>query len=235
MKDRKKGYTEPGWLPKTYAEFRDYWHRGRDIVQQAYAEGRHSWLFATLPPDALELSVPETVGILSARHGRVIDSALAAEHCDPLLPVRELPAQLQGPLACRAGTSGGDGAATTGRLGDGAFAADTRRGPAGEGGVTTDWIRRANVVGINVRTVGGFFGVVKYLLTLPSFYNAVHLLPIWEPGVVGSLYGMSSWEINPEFFDPALAEEFPHLDTATRQLRAVTNLQIGRASCRERV
>lgn len=214
MQDPTTGHSEGDRLPKTYAEFRDHWRHRRDAVQQAYGEGRHSWLLSTLPPDALELSVPETIGILSARHGRVIDAALAAEHCDPLLPVRELPASLRGPLADPAATPSGDGA----------FAPDAHRHAGGDGAAATGWIRRANVVGINVRTVGSFFGVVKYLLTLPSFYNAVHLLPIWEPGVVGSLYGMSSWEINPEFFDPSLAEELPHLDTAARQLRAVTNL-----------
>lgn len=98
------------------------------------------------------------------------------------------------------------------------------RGPIARESRDPDWIRRANVVGINIRTVGSFFGVVKYLLSVPNLYDAVHLLPIWEPGVVGSLYGMSSWEINGEFFDPALAEEYPHLNTAGRQLRAVTNL-----------
>ena len=30
------------------------------------------------------------------------------------------------------------------------------------------WLQRANVVGINLRTVGGAWGVVPYALTLPS-------------------------------------------------------------------
>ena len=56
-----------------------------------------------------------------------------------------------------------------------------------------DWLKTSNVVGINVRTIGSFWNVVKYALTLSSAQDAIHLLPIWEPGVVGSLYGMSSW------------------------------------------
>ena len=86
------------------------------------------------------------------------------------------------------------------------------------------WITTANVVGINVRTLGSFWQIVPYLLTVPQSFDAVHLLPIWEPGVVGSLYGISSWNINAEFFSPQLAEELPELDTADRQLRFVTNL-----------
>jgi hypothetical protein len=47
-----------------------------------------------------------------------------------------------------------------------------------------DWIRRCNIVGINVRTVQNFFNVLKYALTLPKSQSGIHLLPIWEPGVV---------------------------------------------------
>ena len=86
------------------------------------------------------------------------------------------------------------------------------------------WIRSANVVGVNIRTVGTYFGVAKYALTLPACHDAVHLLPIWEPGVVDSLYGMCSWEINDEWLDPELAALYPHLGDASRQLRALINL-----------
>ena len=88
----------------------------------------------------------------------------------------------------------------------------------------THWMTAANVVGVNVRTVGSFFNVVKYALTLSATHDAIHLLPIWEPGVVGSLYGMSSWQINGEFRSPTLAETVPHLDTAARQLKASVHL-----------
>ena len=86
------------------------------------------------------------------------------------------------------------------------------------------WLKRANMVGINVRTIGGHWEMVKYLLTVPAAFDSVHLLPIWEPGVVESLYGMSGWSINSEFFSPDLAAAVPHLDTVERQLRAVVNL-----------
>ncbi len=86
------------------------------------------------------------------------------------------------------------------------------------------WLKTANLVGINVRTVGTFWNVVKYALTLPAAQGALHLLPIWEPGVVGSLYGMSSWHINPEFFSAELAAARPHLDTVEKQLKATVNL-----------
>ncbi len=86
------------------------------------------------------------------------------------------------------------------------------------------WLKRANMAGVNVRTVGSFWNVVKYALTLPDVQSAVHLLPIWEPGVVGSLYGMTSWRINPEFFSPELAGLVPGLNTVEKQLKAVVNL-----------
>jgi len=97
------------------------------------------------------------------------------------------------------------------------------RGPA----VTesdTRWLTRTNMVGINVRTLGSFLGVLRYALTLPDLHDSIHLLPIWEPGVVGSLYGMSSWKINGEFFSESLREFAPHLDTPERQLKAVVNI-----------
>ena len=86
------------------------------------------------------------------------------------------------------------------------------------------WLRRSNLVGINVRTTGSIFGVVKYTLTLPAALDAIHLLPIWEPGVVESLYGICSWELNEELFDRELADAVPHLSDTARQLRAVVNL-----------
>ena len=86
------------------------------------------------------------------------------------------------------------------------------------------WLRATNMVGINVRTVGSFWGVVKYALTLAAAQDAIHLLPIWEPGVLGSIYGMRSWQLNPEFWSAELAAVAPHLATVERQLRAVVNL-----------
>jgi hypothetical protein len=66
---------------------------------------------------------------------------------------------------------------------------------------------------------------------LPRFQDSVHLLPIWEPGVVGSLYGISSWNINTEFYSRELAAACPALDSVEAQLKAVVNLlhAMGRA------
>ncbi len=86
------------------------------------------------------------------------------------------------------------------------------------------WLKTSNMVGINVRTVGSFWNVVKYALTLPQCQDSIHLLPVWEPGVVASLYGMSSWLINREFYSQEWAEAFPSLDTPERQLKATVNL-----------
>ena len=86
------------------------------------------------------------------------------------------------------------------------------------------WLRSANTVGINVRTVQNFFNVVKYALTLPAHLDNIHLLPIWEPGVVASLYGIASRNLNTEFFSEELYRALPHLDNTERQLQAVVNV-----------
>lgn len=86
------------------------------------------------------------------------------------------------------------------------------------------WIKRARTVGINVRTIGNFWSVIPYSMTLPSAQQAVHLLPVFEPGVVSSLYGPTSWNINPEFFCQELYGIFPHLDTVEKQLSLVVGL-----------
>ncbi|NJN34235.1 MAG: hypothetical protein HC817_08280 [Saprospiraceae bacterium] len=91
---------------------------------------------------------------------------------------------------------------------------------------TTDsqWLKRVNMVGINVRTIFSFLNVTKYALTLPAAQQAVHLLPIWEPGVVASLYGVSSKNINPEFFSEEWCSAMPHLDTVEKQLKVTINI-----------
>jgi len=86
------------------------------------------------------------------------------------------------------------------------------------------WLRSCRMVGINVRTIGTFWNVINYVLTLPAAHNSIHLLPVWEPGVVGSLYAMVSWNINPEFFSTELQRVFPGLDTPEKQLKVVVNL-----------
>jgi hypothetical protein len=67
-----------------------------------------------------------------------------------------------------------------------------------------DWLKSCNMVGVNIRTIGNFFNLIKYLLTTGSCHDSIHILPIWEPGVVSSLYGKISWNINPEFFSEEL-------------------------------
>lgn len=88
----------------------------------------------------------------------------------------------------------------------------------------SQWIKKTNMVGVNVRTIGSFWNVVNYALTLPKMHDSIHLLPIWEPGVVGSLYGKVSWNINNEFFDHQLHRAIPTLDTVEKQLKAVVNV-----------
>lgn len=88
----------------------------------------------------------------------------------------------------------------------------------------TEWIKTANTVGVNIRTIQNFWNIIPYALTLPSAQNAIHLLPIWEPGVVASLYGPVSWNINPAFFNFELAAAFPDLNTVEKQLQVVVNL-----------
>lgn len=88
----------------------------------------------------------------------------------------------------------------------------------------SNWLKSTAMVGVNVRTIGSFWNVVKYALTLPNRWSAIHLLPIWECGVVASLYGKASWHINTEFFDNSLVPFFPNLNTAEKQLKVVVNL-----------
>lgn len=87
-----------------------------------------------------------------------------------------------------------------------------------------NWLKTVNMVGINVRTIYNFWNVIKYALTLSGTQNSIHFLPIWEPGVVGSLYGMASWHLNTAFFSQELADVCPHLDTVERQFKAVVNI-----------
>ncbi|HRI59972.1 MAG TPA: hypothetical protein PK228_09625, partial [Saprospiraceae bacterium] len=88
----------------------------------------------------------------------------------------------------------------------------------------TTFIRTARTVGINVRTIGHFWNIVRYAFTLPEAQNAIHILPVWEPGVVASLYGPSSWNVNPEFLSQELKANFPELDTVEKQLKVVINI-----------
>jgi hypothetical protein len=86
------------------------------------------------------------------------------------------------------------------------------------------WLKTTNMIGVNIRTIGNFFNLIKYLLTTGSCHDSIHILPIWEPGVVSSLYGKISWNINPEFFSEELKNAIPNLDNVEKQLKVVTNL-----------
>jgi hypothetical protein len=88
----------------------------------------------------------------------------------------------------------------------------------------SSWLKKARMVGINVRTIGNFFNIIKYLLTIGQNQNSIHILPIWEPGVVASLYGKVSWNINTEFFSEELYQVIPTLDTVEKQLKVTINL-----------
>ena len=88
----------------------------------------------------------------------------------------------------------------------------------------SQWLKKSNMVGINVRTIGNLFNVVKYALTIPKSQDSLHLLPFWEPGVVGSLYGMTSFNINTEFYSHELATAIPTLNSVEKQLKFVVNV-----------
>ncbi|MEM6321056.1 MAG: hypothetical protein AAF960_25550 [Bacteroidota bacterium] len=88
----------------------------------------------------------------------------------------------------------------------------------------SEWLKSVNMVGINVRTIGNFWNIVKYALSLPKAQSSIHILPIWEPGVVASLYGISSWHINREFFSQELQRSVPALNTVEKQLKVVVNI-----------
>ena len=104
-----------------------------------------------------------------------------------------------------------------------AFEGDTYPGPAQQY-KDCSWLKKANTVGINVRTLGDFWSVVPYALTLPTAQNAIHFLPIFEPGVVSSLYAPTSWNINPAFFSTRLVAFFPQLNTVEKQLSLTIRL-----------
>lgn len=90
--------------------------------------------------------------------------------------------------------------------------------------LNSDWLKSVNMVGVNIRTIGNFWNLIKYALTLPQIQSSIHILPIWEPGVVSSLYGISSWHINPEFFSYELQNSVPKLNTVEKQLKVVVNI-----------
>jgi hypothetical protein len=191
----------------SYQALLDAWSSGgREAALRAYAEGQSSFVAGLLPELALQLGAAETLSILRSRLGAArVELALAPAHTDPARPASEVPDAIASPVrAC----------------------------------VDGSWLRRAKLVGINLRAcgaaaagsspsrghLGSFWNVVKYALTLCEAQDTIHLLPFWEPGVVGSLYGPASWELCADFKSDELAASCPHLASAERQLRAVVNL-----------
>lgn len=167
------------FIPNGYEDFKLQWAYNRKEMSKMFSSGQHSFIASLLPEDAMQLSVYDTLELLSSRYGDRVMAAL-----DPLQTI-------ESPLAQHD---------------------------------NSEWIKSVNIAGINIRTIGSFWNVIHYTLTLPASQQAIHLLPIWEPGVVDSLYGMSSWNINPEFFSSALADTLPSLDTVEKQLKVVVNL-----------
>ena len=86
------------------------------------------------------------------------------------------------------------------------------------------WLGSSHVVGVNLRCTRDLLGAVKYVLTLPPHVDAVHLLPVFEPGVVGSLYGMASWRVSDEYFSAEWAGFTPAQRHVNDQLRAFVNV-----------
>lgn len=134
------------------------------------------------------------------------------------------PAEVLGLLAARFGTAVEEALVAAEAWRPDRAGLDAVVAPALRDAPDAAWLRRANVVGINMRTVGGAWGVIAYSLTVPAVQGAIHVLPFLEPGVVGSLYGPASWEVDQALFDPALAHLRPGLDSVERQLHAVVNL-----------
>ncbi len=198
---------DAGEIGRTQGELSERWRRFSAEAVADFAAGTTGFCANLLPPQAIALSDERLLEILRARYGAAVDVAISRE------------------------------ATEVSPANSGAFGEGTGAGPVadlpGSGGApasplrdhqNASWLQSSNVVGVNVRTVGSFINVVKYALTLSDAHDAIHLLPIWEPGVVGSLYGMSSWKINDEFVSESLQTLYPHLDTAERQLRATVNL-----------
>ncbi len=188
----------------------------RERATLDFAQRRRSFVAGLLPELAFELPAAEVLELLRARLGRAtVALALDPQHTDPDRPAAQLPAPIASPVrACSDGS----------------------------------WLARANLVGINLRTCGSagrgepgqlpatghrgsFWNVVKYALTLCEAQNAIHLLPFWEPGVAGSLYGPCSWELCGDLHSAELQTEVPHLDSPARQLRAVVNLLHALGKC----
>lgn len=68
----------------------------------------------------------------------------------------------------------------------------------------SNWLKQNKIIGINPRTIGTFWNIVKYAMTFPE--ESIHLLPIFECGCEGCLYSPINWKVNDEFLDENLFE-----------------------------
>jgi hypothetical protein len=195
-------------IPKVHKEFLDCWKRDdlKTIYLESYESGKQSFVPVLLPEIAVQLHTSETLAILRKRLGSKLDVALDPKYTNPDNIPETLPEEITSPVI------------------------DEPNG---------NWLKLCNMVGINVRTCGcprpddkingnkafgSFWNIVKYALTLPEAVDSIHILPIWEAGVVGSIYGISSWTISPEHYSKELEQSYPHLNTPGKQLRAVINI-----------
>jgi hypothetical protein len=93
-----------------------------------------------------------------------------------------------------------------------------------------NWLQHSQVVGINLRQVGGFLGLVKAAMTLPQWQDTIHVLPFFQTSTPDSnthhagLYAPFNWQVSWEFFDSAWQQLTPELDTPATQLKAAINL-----------
>jgi hypothetical protein len=195
-------------IPKVHQEFVDCWNQDdlKTIYLESYESGKQSFVPLLLPEIAVQFHTTETLAILRKRLGSKLDVALDPKYTDPDNIPETLPEEIRSPVINE---------------------------PNG------NWLKLCNMVGINVRTCGcprpndlvdgnkafgSFWNIVKYALTLPEAVDSIHILPIWEAGVVGSIYGISSWLISREHYSKELEKSYPHLNTPGKQLRAVINI-----------
>jgi hypothetical protein len=93
-----------------------------------------------------------------------------------------------------------------------------------------NWLQRSQVVGVNLRQVGGFLGLVKAAMTLPQWQDTIHVLPFFQTSTPdgtnhhAGLYAPFNWQVSWEFFDPAWQNLAPQLDTPAKQLKVAVNL-----------
>jgi len=84
----------------------------------------------------------------------------------------------------------------------------------------TEWLKKSNIVGITPRITKTYWGIVKYAMTFPE--NAIHILPLFEPGCDSAIYSPVSWTLNDEFLDDELVNA--GYETPEKQLKLIINI-----------